>query len=139
VAVAALVALALALGACSVVAEVGSRTWGVSMTNQAGESTSVKVTDASGRVTDIELDPEDADLFGGVAVAAGHPGTLDVPWTGGGCDVTTSIDISGRGAGLAVKVGITTGDQPCDGMGVPHVVRLTLAQPVAPGLVTVSQ
>ena len=111
----------------------------MSTTNQAGTDSITKVTDKSGKVLDVAFDPADADLFSPVSAPAGKPGDLDVAWTGGACDKTTEITITSAGAGLAVAIAITPNGQPCDAMSLPRVVRLSLAQPIAPGAVTVSQ
>jgi hypothetical protein len=59
-------------------------------------------------------------------------------WNEGACDVDTTIQISGRGAGLDVAVQVTSG-AGCDAFGTPRAIRLTLVQPVAPAVVTVTQ
>lgn len=129
----------ISLAACDLVASTGTRTWGLANTNQAGTGSTTSVTDRSGKVLDVAFDPADADLFTPVSVPAGKAGALDVAWTGGACDMTTEITISPAGAGLAVGVRITPNGQVCDAMGLPRVIRLTLAQPIAPAAVTVTQ
>jgi hypothetical protein len=131
--------LALTLGACDVVREVGSRSWSEGTTNQAGTTHSITVTDRSGRVVDVEFSPADANLFEPVTAVPGSPNALDVAWTGGACDATTVLDIAAAGTGLAVKVAIEDNGQACDALGLPQVVRLTFAEPVPPGAVTVTQ
>jgi hypothetical protein len=137
-----LVALLLAplsLAACGLVGTAGSRTWGMTATNQAGTDSTTNVTDKSGGVVDVQFDPADADLLKPVSVPAGKPGALDVAWTGGACDMTTDITITPAGTGLAVAVKVTPNGQGCDLIGLPRVIRLTLAQQIAPGAVSVTQ
>ena len=129
----------LSLGACDLVASVGTRTWGMTTTNQAGTDSTTSVTDTSGKVLDVEFDPADADLFNPVTAPAGKPRTLDVAWTGGACDMMTDVRITGAGTGLAVAVAITSNGQACDAMGLPRVIRLTLSEPILPAAVTVTQ
>lgn len=127
------------LSACGLVASVGPRSWGQAASNQAGDQSTTNVTDRSGKVQDVAFDPADADLFTPVSAPAGKPRTLDVAWTGGACDMTTDITITGSGPGLAVAVAITPNGKPCDAMGLPRVIRLTLSEPIPPAAVTVSQ
>lgn len=131
--------LALVLGACDVVREVGSRSWSQAETNQAGTVHTTTVTDRSGRVVDVTFAPPDANLFEPVSVAPSMPNALDVAWTGGACDETTTLDIEAFGAALEVNVAIEDNGQACDAFGLPQVVRLTFAQPLDPGLVKVIQ
>lgn len=131
--------LALALGACDLVREVGARSWGQSVSNQAGTTHTITVTDRSGRVADVEFSPPDANLFEPVTAVPGRANALDVAWTGGACDATTTLDVTASGPGLAVKVAIEDNGQACDAFGLPQVVRLTFAEPVPPGAVTVTQ
>ena len=105
---------------------------------KAGFDLTVEVTDASGLVRDVEFDPADADLFGGVTAPPGLPSTLDVTWTSGACDTATAIAIERRGQGLDITVSIT-GGEGCDAFGTPRAIRLRLVEPVAPGAVSVTQ
>jgi hypothetical protein len=132
-------ALALAIGACDLVREVGARSWGMAATNQAGTEHTITVTDRSGLVADVEFAPVDANLFEPVTAVPGRPNALDVAWTGGSCDKTTTVDITKAATGLAVAVAIEDNGMPCDAMGLPQVVRLTFAEPVAPAAVKVTQ
>ena len=129
----------VSLSACDLVASVGIRTWGMATTNQAGTDSTTNVTDRSGKVLEVAFDPADADLFNPVTAPAGKPRTLDVAWTGGACDMTTDITITGAGAGLAIAVKITPNGQACDAFGLPRVIRLTLSEPILPAAVTVAQ
>jgi hypothetical protein len=129
----------LSLSACDLVASVGPRSWSQATSNQAGDQATTNVTDRSGKVLEVTFDPADADLSNPVTAPAGKPRTLDVAWTGGACDLTTDITITGAGAGLAVAVAITPNGKSCDAMGLPRVIRLSLSQPILPAAVTVSR
>jgi hypothetical protein len=131
--------LALLLGACQLTAQVGVRSWGAGTLNQAGDPHAILVTDRSGKVLDVTFEPEDADLTDAVTAPAGRSNTLDVTWTGGTCDASTTVDIAARGAGLAITVAITSSGEACDAMGVPVTIRLSLSQPIPPAAVTVAQ
>jgi hypothetical protein len=126
------------LGACQL-ASVATREWSTSTTNDAGGPHTVTVVDGTGNVAGVEFFPEDADLFGGVTVAPGRPDAIDVTWTGGSCDAATDIEITATGGGMGVAVAITGDGNPCDAMGTPRAVRLTLNQPVPPANVIVTQ
>jgi hypothetical protein len=130
---------AMLLAACDVVRQVGTRSWAMAETNQAGTGHTITVTDRSGRVEDVTFAPADADLVKPVSVPATAPDAIDVVWTGGACDAATSVDVASAGAGLEVTVAIEANGMECDSVGLPQVVRLTLAESVAPGLVKVSQ
>ena len=131
-------ALAIALAGCQV-ASVATREWGTTTTNDAGGPHAVLVVDHTGNVADVQFFPEDADLFGGVTVAPGRPDAIDVTWTGGSCDASTDIEVTAKGGGMGVDVAITGDGNPCDAMGTPRAVRLTLNQPVPPANVIVTQ
>ncbi len=136
---AALLLAMLSLAACGLVPSVGGRGWSMTAASQAGTDSTTNVTDASGKVLSVESDPAGADLFSPVSVPANRPNTLDVAWTAGACDKTTDIAIASRAVGLAVTVQITSNGQPCDAMGLPRAIRLSLSGPIAPGAVTVSR
>lgn len=137
--VAILILPAALLVACDVARQVGARSWTIAESNQAGTEHAITVTDRSGRVVDVAFAPPDANLFEPVAVAPNTPNALDVAWTGGACDATTTVDIASLGAALEVAVAIEDNGMPCDAMGLPQVVRLTFAGPVDPALVKVTQ
>ncbi len=131
--------VAAVVAGCGLMAEVGARSWNMTATNQAGTEHTITITDRSGRVINVEFTPADADLFAPVSVAPGTANALDVAWTGGACDATTQVDITAIGAGLEVGVRTEDNGMPCDAMGLPQVVRLTFAEPIAPGMVKVTQ
>ena len=136
----ALLALAATLGACGLATEIGTRSWNMTATSQDGTENTITVTDRSGRVLNVDFTPADAgSILGGVSVVPGTPNALDVAWTGGACDRMTQLDIAAVGAGLAVTVDIQDDGTECDAIGLPQVVRLTFAEPVAPAMVRVTQ
>ena len=135
----AVLALTVALSACGFAAEVGTRSWNLTTTNQDGTEHTITVTDQSGRVGDVDFTPPDADLRESVSVSPSTPNALDVAWTGGACDAATTLDIVAVGAGLEVGVAIEDNGMPCDAMGLPQVVRLTFAEPIAPAMVRITQ
>ena len=140
-AVLALAAVAATVSACGVTGSVtGPRAWSQAAAGTDGTNTLVNVTDASGRVRNVEFDPADAVAGGGVSAVPGKPNLVDVPWTAGACDRQTDIAIASVGAALEVTVKIQRDDsKPCDAMALLHTLRLTLDQPIAPGLVAVHQ
>ncbi len=137
----ALIVLAVSTSACGIVGSVtGARAWSQTATGSDGSNAVINVSDASGRVRNVEFDPADAVAGGGVAAVPGTPNAIDVPWTAGACDVKTDIAIAGAGTGLSVTVAIQRDDsKPCDAMALLKTIRLTLDQPIAPGLVVVHQ
>jgi hypothetical protein len=137
----AIATVALLAAACTITGSVtGPRAWSQAAVGNDGSNAVVNVSDASGRVRDVQFDPADAVAGGGVAAVPGKPDAVDVPWTAGACDRSTDIAIAGAGTGLAVTVRIQRDDsKPCDAIGVLRTLRLTLDQPIAPGLVVVRQ
>ncbi len=134
-----LAVVATGLAACDVVRDVGARSWGQATTNQAGTEHTITVTDRSGRVAEVAFAPPDANLFEPVTVAPNTPNALDIAWTGGACDASTTVDIESFGAALEVAVAIQDNGMPCDAMGLPQVIRLTFAGPLDPAMVKVTQ
>jgi hypothetical protein len=132
-------ALAVALGACDLVREVGARSWTLASTNQAGTEHTIAVTDRSGLVADVAFAPPDANLFEPVTAVPGDPASLVVAWTGGACDETTAVEVTKAGPNLAVAVAIEDNGQPCDSLGLPQAVRLIFAEPLDPAMVKVTQ
>jgi hypothetical protein len=134
-----LLLLAVALvGACQLTS-IATTEWSTTASNDAGGPHTVSVVDHTGNVDEVQFFPEDADLFGGVTVAPGNPNAIDVTWTGGSCDAATDIEITATGGGMGVAVTVTGDGNPCDAMGTPRAIRLTLGQPVPPANVIVRQ
>jgi hypothetical protein len=137
----ALAAVTVSSAACGITGSVtGPRAWSQASVGTDGSNAVVNVSDASGRVRDVEFDPADAVAGGGVRAAPGKPNALDVPWTAGACDRTTDITIASLGAALEIAVTIQRDDaKPCEAIGILRTIRLTLDQPIDPGLVAVHQ
>jgi hypothetical protein len=129
----------LLVAACGLTAVQGPRSWNVATSDSAGHASTINISDQSGKVTDIEFDPADAKPGVGVAPVAGQPNALDVSWVGGQCDASTTIDIVGAGAGLGITVKVVPQARTCDAIGVSNAIRLKLAQPIPPAMVTVRQ
>ena len=73
-----------------------------------------------------------------MTVAPNTPNALDIAWTGGACDASTTVVIESFGAALEVAVSIQDNGMPCDAMGLPQVIRLTFAEPLDPAMVKVT-
>jgi hypothetical protein len=136
-----LLVLALVVQGCAMSGGVfGARSWAEGGELVHGTASTTKVDDRSGRVRDVEFEPQDAVGGSGVAAVPGQPNKLDIPWTAGACDKETNIGIDGAGNGLTVSVGIKRDEsKPCDAIGLLRTIRITLDQPLAPGLVAVRQ
>jgi len=131
--------VALLVAACGLTAVQGPRSWNVATSDTDGHSSSIDVSDRSGKVTDVEFDPLGANPGVGVAAVPGQPNAVDVSWVGGQCDASTTIDIVGVGAGLGITVKVEPDARPCDAIGVTNAIRLKLAQPIPPAMVTLHQ
>lgn len=131
-----LVVATVALAGCQRVA--GPRTWTMSADLAAGGTSTVTVRDMSGRIDNVEFDPAGVDRFGPVVNPPGQPNAVIVPWTGGACDVRTTIDIAANGQGLGLTVRPTSNGQVCDMMAVGHALRLTAREALPAASVTVT-
>jgi hypothetical protein len=133
--------LALSLAACTAITDVvtGPRQWTQATELVGGETYTIDVRDASGRIDNVEIDPPNVQAPAeGVANPPGQPNVLLVQWTGGACDERTDIAIDGRGQGLEIKVATTVRPVDCDAIGVGHVLRLTAGEPLPADMVTVT-
>ena len=132
--------VALGLGACDVARVVtGPRTWVISSEGTSGPTQTVTVTDTSGRILAVDVDPPGAQPFGQPANPAGQPNVVLVPWTGGACDTTTAIGVASAGDGLTITVRIAALPAACDAIGIGHVLQLTGSAPIPAASVTISQ
>jgi hypothetical protein len=134
-----LAAVAGLLAACGLTPFQGPRSFSGAAMDTEGHTTIVSVTDRSGKVLDVDFGPLDAHLAPGAAAVPGAPSELDLGWVGGQCDASTTIDIAGAGAGLAVTIQVVPDARPCDAIGVAKVIRLKLTQPVPPAMVQITQ
>jgi len=127
--------LAALLAACGVTgAVVGPQSWTVGATDDAGNSISVDVSDRSGVVRDIALDPPDAEAVLGVSAVPGSLDTIDVSWAGNGCDQHATLEIAAAGGGIGITVRVDPSRVPCDN-GVVRTMRLMLRKAIPPAMV----
>jgi hypothetical protein len=137
-AIAALVlSLAVGVAACDIAARVvGPREWSQGVLLQDGASQVITVRDRSGRIENVEIDPAGVADPGAIANPPGEPNVVLVPWTGGACDRTTTIEFVGQGDGLAGTLAIETSGEMCVMLAVPHLLRLTTNGPMPAASVT---
>ena len=127
---------ALALAGCSRI--VGPRSWTATAQRIGGGSYLIDVSDTSGRVDGLEIDPPGLGVVGGVINPPGQPNVVVVPWTGGACDERTDIAIAPNGQGLAISIATRVLPGVCDAIGVEHTLRITSGQPLPAAAVTVT-
>ena len=106
-----------------------ARSWSAVATSADGATHTVDISDASGLVTNAEIDPAGVPWSPGVTNPAGQPAVVLVSWVGGNCDKTTEIAIAARGSGLGISIQTAAG-ATCDAVGVPHMLRLSLTRPL---------
>jgi hypothetical protein len=131
--------VALLVAACATSVTSSPREWTTTFERTDGSGHAIRVTDASGRIEEVEVDPAGVPVPETVEMAPGSDRTLLVPWTGGSCDAMTAIDISAFGSTTDVAIAVTPGAQVCDAMAVGHVVALRFNDPVSPDQVTVQR
>jgi hypothetical protein len=130
-AIAAVLVLASSVAACDIVSRVaGPREWAQGVTLPDGTVQSIIVHDTSGKIENVEIDPAGVQDPGAIANPDGEPNVVLVPWTGGACDIETSIDFAAQGDGLAGELQIETSGDICVAMAVPHLLRLTTNVPM---------
>ncbi len=133
------VVLASAVAACATSVASSPREWTTTVERTDGSVHAIRVTDVTGRIEDVAVDPAGVPIPETVVAAPGSDRTLLVPWTGGSCDATTAIDITASGDATDVAIAVTPGSEVCDLMAVGHVVAITFSEPVSPEDVTVSR
>ena len=132
-----LAAASIAVGACSLTSSVtGPREWTQEVTADDGSKQTIVVRDESGRLTDVQIDPQGVPIAQEISNPPGEPNVVLVPWTGGACDVRTEITFKPAGQGLAGTLRITTGGDICIMIAIPHQLRLTAATPLPAAQVT---
>jgi hypothetical protein len=132
--------VAVLLSACAVATvERGPREWTTSIERTDGSVHAIRVTDGTGKIDEIVIDPAGVPIPETVVQAPGSDRTILVPWVGGSCDATTAIDITADGDAVDVGIAITTGAEACDAMAIGHVVAITFNLPVTPDQVTVQR
>jgi hypothetical protein len=132
-----LVMTALVAGACSLTSSVtGPREWTQTVEAEGGSTQEIVVRDESGRLTDVQIDPQGVPMAAEISNPAGEPNVVLVPWTGGACDVRTEITFTPAGQGLAGTLEITTEGDMCVMIAIAHQLRLTAATPLPAAQVT---
>lgn len=132
-----LVITALVAGACSLTSSVtGPREWTQTVTSADGAAQEIVVRDESGRLTNVEIDPQGVPMAMEISNPPGEANVVLVPWTGGACDVRTEITFTAAGQGLAGTLRITTEGDMCIMLAVAHQLRLTSNAPLPAAQVT---
>lgn len=135
--VAAFAVAAVVVGACSITSSVtGPREWTQEVTADDGSKQEIVVRDESGRLTDVQIDPQGVPVANEISNPPGEPNVVLVPWTGGACDVRTEITFKAAGQGLAGALDVTTQGDVCIMIAIPHQLRLTAATPLPAAQVT---
>src|SRR3954447_21913296 len=99
---AAIAVLALSLGACSLTSSVvGGRTWTSTAQLPDGTTQEITVRDDSGRLTNVEGDPQDLGPVAETSSPRGQPNVVLVPWAAGSCGVKPSFVFAPKPQGLA--------------------------------------
>jgi hypothetical protein len=130
-------AAALVVGACSITSSVtGPREWTQTVEADGGSTQEIVVRDESGRLTDVQIDPQGAPMAAEISNPPNEPNVVLVPWTGGACDVKTTITFKAAGQGLAGTLKVETSGDICIMIAIPHQLRLTAATPLPAAQVT---
>jgi hypothetical protein len=136
-AVSALLIVAAGVAACGPLTRVAGPTeWVQEVGLQDGTKQTITVRDTSGRISQVAFDPPGVQDPGAIANPAGQPATVLVPWTGGACDVRTTIEFAAQGQGLKGTVAVETSGDMCIMMAVPHLLQLTTDGPMPAASVT---
>ena len=122
-----LVAMVIAAG-CNFLS-VGGATFGGGFPEQEGvESTTVQLTDNTGEVSDMTVDPaNEPQTPEGVSDSADG---LVVTWIGGACDASVDFVFEEVDAGYALTGSIVTTDQVCIMIGIERRIVLHLQTPI---------
>jgi ABC-type Fe3+-hydroxamate transport system substrate-binding protein len=130
-------AVAVALSACSLTSSVsGTHDWSQETTLPDGTTQTITVHDESGRLTNVEINPEGVAMASEISNPAGAENVVLVPWAGGACDVKTEFVFKAQGQGLAGTLKTTTSGEICTMMAVLHQLRLTSSAPLPAAQVT---
>ena len=130
-------AATIALSACSLTAVTGPREWSQEQASlPEGGIQKITVRDESGRLTNVEIDPEGVEMASEISNPPGADNVVLVPWAGGACDVTTEIVFTAQGQGLAGTIRITTSSDICTMQAILHQLRLTSNAPLPAAQVT---
>jgi hypothetical protein len=128
---------ALVAGACSLTSSVtGPREWTQTVEAEGASKQEIVVRDETGRLTDVQIDPQGVPMATEISNPPGEPNVVLVPWTGGACDVRTEITFTPAGQGLAGALKVTTEGDICIMIAISHQLRLTAATPLPAAQVT---
>lgn len=132
--------VALVAAGCSRI--VGPRTFTVSAELAGGATWTLQVTDNSGRVTNLELDPGPA-INGPSDAAFNDPvasNRLVIPWTGGACDRATTFTVDADAGGrVTIAFGTSVAPGACDLVGIGHQLVLETDPALPASLVTLTR
>ena len=132
-----LAVVAFAVSACSAARTVtGGGEWTQELAGSDGAKQTVVVKDESGRLTNVEIDPQGVPMAMEISNPPGEANVVLVPWTGGACDKRTEITFEAAGQGLAGTLKITTEGDMCIMIAVSHQLRLTSNAPLPAAQVT---
>jgi len=132
-----LVAAALSVAGCGLTRIESPRSWTQTEESAGGQKHVIAVSDLTGRVDSVEIDPPGVAAFGEVANPPGQANVVIVPWTGGACDERTDIGISTNGTDLVVEIAAKASPGACDAIGVGHAIRITGRAPIPAATVTI--
>jgi hypothetical protein len=131
------VAVAVVASACSLTSSVtGPREWTQTVTSADGSTQEIVVRDESGRLTNVEIDPQGVPMASEITNPPGGANVVLVPWTGGACDKRTEITFKAAGQGLAGTLKVDTEGDICIMIAVAHQLRLTSGEPLPAAQVT---
>jgi hypothetical protein len=130
-------AVPVLLAACSSLAGVsGTHDWSQQATLPDGTVTTITVHDESGRLTNVEFNPQGVAMASEISNPPGEANVVLVPWAGGACDVKTEFVFKPNGQGLAGTIKTTTSGQVCNMMAILQQLRLTSNAPLPAAQVT---
>ena len=104
----------------------GTRDWSQETTLPDGTTQTITVHDESGRLTNVEINPEGVAMASEISNPAGAENVVLVPWAGGACDVKTEFVFKAQGQGLAGTIKTTTSGEICVMMAVLHAASADL-------------
>jgi len=131
--------VAVALSACSLTSSVsGPRDWSQEATLPDGSTQTITVHDESGRLTNVEINPEGVAMASEISNPPGAENVVLVPWAGGACDVKTEFVFTAQGQGLAGTIKIATSGDICTMQAILQQLRLTSNAPLPAAQVTLN-
>ena len=134
-----LAAAVLSVAGCDLTRIEDPRSWTQTEVSAGGQGHLIAVSDLTGRVDNVEIDPPGLAASGGVANPPGQANVVIVPWTGGACDERTDIRITTNGTDLVVAIAAKASAGACDDVGVLHAIRITGHAPIPAATVTIGR